>query len=112
MDISDNLLAAYAKGKVSESERNAVRQYLMHHPERLKDILLMMDDDADINREENKSVSIFSDIKSKAFSKLCYSAAAFAPMNATMVHNIESPGHVDSKTLDERLDDLLDELEI
>ena len=48
MEISNELLAAYAKGSVSESERNIVRQYLTDNPEKLETLLMMMDDDYDI----------------------------------------------------------------
>lgn len=53
MDITNELLAAYATGNVSESERKAVRQYLANHPEQLETILIMMDDDFDIQLEDN-----------------------------------------------------------
>ena len=48
MEISNELLAAYAKGSVSESERSIVRQYLMDNPEELETVMMMMDDDYDI----------------------------------------------------------------
>ena len=32
MNISNELLAAYAAGNVTNDERNAVRQYLAEHP--------------------------------------------------------------------------------
>lgn len=52
MEISNELLSAYAEGNVSEAERNAVRQYLTDHPEELENILIMMDKDYDIQIEE------------------------------------------------------------
>ena len=48
MEITKDLLAAYAKGNVSESERNVVRQYLTDNPEDLETMMVMMDDDYDI----------------------------------------------------------------
>jgi hypothetical protein len=48
MEITNELLAAYAEGKVSESERDAVRQYLATHPEQLETVMIMMDEDLDI----------------------------------------------------------------
>ena len=48
MVITKDLLAAYAKGSVSESERNAVRQHLTDNPEDLETVMMMMDDDYDI----------------------------------------------------------------
>lgn len=48
MEITIELLAAYAEGNVSASERKAVRQYLMEHPEQLETVMIMMDEDFDI----------------------------------------------------------------
>ena len=51
MDITNELLAAYAAGNVSASERQVVRQYLVDHPEELESVMVMMDDDFDIQLE-------------------------------------------------------------
>lgn len=51
MNITNNLLAAYAAGNVSDSERNAVRQYLSDHPDELESVMIMMDEDFDIQLE-------------------------------------------------------------
>lgn len=48
MEITKDLLAAYAKGNVSESERNVVRQYLTDNLEDLETVMEMMDEDYDI----------------------------------------------------------------
>ena len=52
MDITNELLAAYAQGNVSVSEREAVRQYLMDHPEELESVMIMMDEDFDIQLDK------------------------------------------------------------
>ena len=52
MDITNELLAAYAAGNVSDSERTAVRQYLVEHPEELESVMIMMDEDFDIQLED------------------------------------------------------------
>ena len=52
MEITNELLAAYAEGNVSESERNAVRQYLTAHPDQLETVMIMMDEDFDIQLED------------------------------------------------------------
>lgn len=57
MDITNNLLAAYAAGNVSESEHQAVRQYLTVHPEELESVMIMMDDDFDIQLEDHDRAS-------------------------------------------------------
>lgn len=48
MEITSELLAAYAAGNVSPAERLAVRQYLKEHPDRLQTVLIGMDDDYEI----------------------------------------------------------------
>lgn len=53
MEISNELLAAYAKGNVSESERNVVRQYLTENPEELESVMILMDDDHDIQLDNH-----------------------------------------------------------
>ena len=72
MEITNELLAAYAKGNVSESERESVRQYLIDNPKELESVMIMMDEDYDIQLD----------------------------------------GHVaSSRTFDEELDKLLDEID-
>ena len=84
MKISSELLAAYAEGKVSESERNAVRHYLKNHPEELESVIVMMDKDYQLNLQNDSKLH---------------------PKNL-----IESPGHVDLKNASRRLGELLDEI--
>ncbi len=57
MGITNELLAAYAEGNVSESERNAVRQYLTDHPDRLETVMIMMDEDFDIQLDSDNAPS-------------------------------------------------------
>lgn len=52
MEITNELLAAYAAGNVSEFECQAVRQYLMDNPDELESMMIMMDDDFDIQLED------------------------------------------------------------
>lgn len=52
MEITNELLAAYASGNVSDSERIAVRQYLAEHPEELESVMIMMDEDLDIQLDD------------------------------------------------------------
>jgi len=53
MEITNELLAAYAEGNVSESERKAVRQYLTDNPEELESVMMMMDKDYDIQLDNH-----------------------------------------------------------
>ena len=48
INISDEMLAAYADGNVSHAERNAVRRYLMENPNELESVMMMMDEDYDL----------------------------------------------------------------
>lgn len=43
MEITNELLAAYAEGNVSNDERMAVRDHLMHNPDSMQTVMLMMD---------------------------------------------------------------------
>lgn len=112
MEITIELLAAYAAGNVSESERNAVRQYLTENPDEMESVMMMMDEDYDLNLAddidfEDSAVSEHED----SYSDICYSAAAFAPRSVPMNSIIESPGHVDNETFSKRLDDLLEDID-
>ena len=57
MEITNELLAAYAEGNVSESERKAVRQYLIEHPDQMEVVMMMMDEDYDIQLDDNVRTS-------------------------------------------------------
>ena len=114
MEISNELLAAYAEGKVSESERDVVREYLMENPDELESVLMMMDEDYELDLDDETELEdVASASSEESFSDICYSAAAFAPPRAQISKcNIESPRHVDKKSFNERLDELLDELDL
>ena len=53
MNISNELLAAYAAGNVSDEERAQVRQYLLERPSELESVMMMMDEDYDIEPESH-----------------------------------------------------------
>jgi hypothetical protein len=55
MNITTELLAAYAEGNVTSEERMAVRQYLTEHPQELSSVVMMMDEDYDLDLEEKKA---------------------------------------------------------
>lgn len=52
MEITNQLLAAYAEGNVSNEERNAVRQYLTEHPDQLETVMMMMDEDFELEEDD------------------------------------------------------------
>ena len=64
MEISNELLAAYAKGSVSESERSILRQYLTDNPEELETVMMMMDDDYGIQLDNKPSSNFDKELES------------------------------------------------
>ena len=52
MEITNQLLAAYAEGNVSNEERNTVRQYLTEHPGQLETVMMMMDEDYELEVDD------------------------------------------------------------
>ena len=58
MNITNELLAAYAEGNVSNEERLAVRQYLTENPQEWDSMLMMMDDDYDITLDDEDIASL------------------------------------------------------
>lgn len=103
MKITHEILALYAEGKVSSEQRDAVRNYLMVHPEEMENMLWMMDDDLAIN--QSSSIDIPANGQRP---QLTMTAAAF---------NMPITAHHDSfdkcnprKTISQRLDDFLDSL--
>ena len=112
MEITIELLAAYAAGNVSESERNAVRQYLTEHPDEMETVMMMMDEDYDLNAADETDIeeSVLSESED-SYSDICYSAAAFAPRVVPMKSVADSNGKADNKSFSKRLDELLDEID-
>ena len=58
MNITNELLAAYAEGNVSNEERLAVRHYLTENPQEWDSMLMMMDDDYDITLDDEDIASL------------------------------------------------------
>ena len=58
MNITNELLAAYAEGNVSNEERLAVRQYLTENPQEWDSMLMMMDEDYDITLDDEDIASL------------------------------------------------------
>lgn len=109
MLINDEMVACYIEGSLNVEERNAVRQYLSEHPEKLESLLYMMDDFIECCPEETENIGSDIDINESSFFDIAYSAAAFVPQqNIRSLH--------DNKKLDsteafyDRLGSLCDDL--
>ena len=98
MEITNELLAAYAEGNVSKSERDAVRQYLIDNPDELETIMIMMECVVPSNDD------LFSDIR--------YSSAAFAPRSSLKKSHKINHDNKKRGAFKKHLNDLLDELDI
>lgn len=120
MEITNEILAAYAEGKVSVEERNQVRKYLMQHPSKLESVIAMMDEDYELELcdvddsfpvEESGTSG-----KVQSFSDIALSAAAFAPMCAECESpqpNMKKAGlSVRKGSFSERMNKLLNELDL
>lgn len=109
MLINDKIIACYLEGTLNVEERNAVRQYLSEHPEKLESVLYAMDDFVECCPAETEESDDINSIDESSFYDIAYSAAAFVPQqNIRSLH--------DNKKLDstedfyDRLGNMCDEL--
>lgn len=78
MVITEEIIAAYVEGKVSNVERKEVRRYLAFHPEMQDLVLALMDDSDEI--ESIRNLTVVKQVQPKrSHSDIAYAAAAFAP---------------------------------
>ena len=122
MKISNELLAAYAEGKVTKEERNQVRQYLAENPQELESVMMMMDEDYELSVGDNMGHFDASNdsfpkmaakvAKKSSFPDLCYSAAAFAPKINPIVNRVTGGKNTTKESFGKRLDDFMGELGI
>lgn len=120
MEITNEILAAYAEGKVSVEERNQVREYLMQHPSKLESVMTVMDEDYEL--ELCDADDLFSVEKSgvsskvQSFSDIALSAAAFAPISAASECSQpilkKACSSVRKESFSERMNTFLDELDL
>lgn len=96
MEITNELLAAYAEGNISETERKAVRKYLADHPGQLESVMMMMDEDYDIQLEDHQSADPSQDFEAVLNTLLSdvdkielesVSPKSFLPMKAMAAQN-------------------------
>lgn len=114
MEITDELLAAYAEGNVSDAERSAIRDYLMKNPDELESVMMMMDEDFELEpidepmEDESKTAGITG-----LLTDMCCSAAAFAPQTLLNVGgHPKKPKPLKKSVFKNRLNDLLDDLKL
>lgn len=125
MKISNELLAAYAEGKVTKEERNQVRLYLAENPQELESVMMMMDEDYELSLDDNIGCMVHLEApkesfpkkdakvaRKSSFSDLCYSAAAFAPKVNPILNRMTNVESTTKDSFDKRLDDFMDELGI
>lgn len=123
MKISNELLAAYAEGNVSNEERIQVRHYLSENPAELESVMMIMDEDFELDpyaddsdSSQNLNIGRMAHVNEDSFSDISLSAAAFAPAcsmeNKVMQNafNVKTPGHADKPTFSNQLENLLAEL--
>lgn len=113
MNISNELLAAYAEGNVSNDERNAVRQYLAENPQELESVMMMMDEDYDLELDNASRSDCYvgGGLGEDTFHDIALSSAAFAPQTSCISHNIDS-NTTKRSSFDEQLNELLNDVMI
>lgn len=79
MKISNELLAAYAEGKVTKEERNQVRQYLAENPQELESVMMMMDEDYELSVDDNIDSMGHIDAPKDSFQKMADRVAKKLP---------------------------------
>jgi len=119
MEITNELLAAYAEGNVTPEERKQVREYLVEHPSQLESVVMMMDSDYDLDVEKTGNDISFkgfaSTSKSNSFEE-SYASRSFDIPALKCCYNLddsyfESPSApCPPSTFNDRLDDLLDDI--
>lgn len=112
MNISNELLAAYAAGNVTNDERNAVRQYLAEHPQELESVMMMMDEDYELELYDADENDCFVNDQHgvDSFHDIALSAAAFAPQMSCQSHNTVLRTTGKRNSFNQQLDDLLDDI--
>lgn len=111
MEITNELLAAYAEGNVTPEERKAIREYLTDHPSQLEPIIMMMDEDYEMEVKPQKKEISFTSSRVPRLRDLSFAGAAFVP---SVSHNsfdmMEASMCGDSSSFDDRIGNLLDEI--
>ena len=111
MEITNELLAAYAEGNVTPEERKAVREYLTEHPSQLESVMIMMDEDFDMEVKPQKKGISFTGSRVPRLRDLSIAGAALIPSYSQISFDkMAASMCADSASFDDRLGDLLDEI--
>ena len=112
MTITSEMLAAYAEGKVSGVERDAIRKYLADNPSELQTVVMMMDEDYDLDVDDSASepFDYAGETDDSSDFSIALSAAAFAPRSKGMSKPKISNYHKQRKSFDFCINDLLDDI--
>lgn len=112
MTITSEMLAAYAEGKVSGAERDAIRKYLADNPSELKSVVMMMDEDYDleVDEEANKLFDYSCGAIDGSDFNIALSSAAFAPLGKGICKPQIKNNRKQRKSFDSCINDLLDEI--
>lgn len=80
MVITEEIIAAYVEGKVSEAERKEVRRYLVQHPEMQDIILALMNEGGNVAPQRKTELREFKLASGPSFTGIgCGSVAACVP---------------------------------
>ncbi|MCM1220685.1 MAG: hypothetical protein NC548_39970 [Lachnospiraceae bacterium] len=113
MNISNELLAAYAENTVSDAERSSVRQYLVEHPNELESVMVMMDEDYELTLDDENEVYSSQGsmlmLAKNVHPNLYYSAAAFVPQTASIRCNADGQRNNNNDSFDQCLGDFINE---
>lgn len=111
MEITNELLAAYAEGNVTPEERKAVREYLTEHPSQLESVMMMMDEDYGMEVKPHSKDISFKCLMRPRQRDLSFASAAFVPsVSHSSFGMMEASMCEDSASFGDRLGDLLDEI--
>ena len=112
MNISNELLAAYSEGNVTNDERKAVRQYLTEHPQELESVMMMMDEDYELEPgdDDEKSDYLANPYVTNSFHDIALCAAAFVPPHVRQTGKELIDTARKKGSFNHRLDTLLDDI--
>lgn len=111
MEVTNELLAAYAEGNVSDAERKAVREYLIKNPDELEAVLLLMDKDLELTPTDKQLADNYeATSKLESITDICYSTAAFVPNSKPKSISRQLKPKLKKSVFKDRLNDLLDEM--